>query len=67
MPIELRKKAPYTCRFNKGGKVCAAYLTDDDGDYCKSCQQAVERFFQPPAVVPASVEGEVKKYKRIWP
>ena len=42
--ITLRKKAPYTCRFEIAGKPCAAYLKDCDGDLCAAHTQAVERF-----------------------
>lgn len=44
MPAILRSRKPYTCRFEIAGKPCAAYLHDEDGNYCPAHQEAVDAF-----------------------
>lgn len=36
-PVVLRRKAPYTCRQDIGGKPCAAILREDDDKLCQRC------------------------------
>lgn len=68
--ITLRKKAPYTCRFEIAGKPCAAYLKDCDGDLCAAHTQAVERFSAAPVacIVRAGAKEEEAEQRRArWP
>ena len=64
MPPKLRKRKPYTCRFTIAGKVCAAFLTEDDGQVCKDHAEAQARFMSRPKLKPVEAAVVVR---RIWP
>ena len=74
-PVKLRKKKPFICRYVAAGavKVCAAVLTDDDGDYCKPCAEASERakqnFYEKPIApaIPAEAERPYRVRAGVWP
>lgn len=67
MAIKLRKRIPYTCRGKVGAdKVCAAYLTDADGDYCKGCEAVRNKFFNGPRIV-SKTDEVTHKPRRFWP
>lgn len=67
MKVELRKRKPYTCRFSIAGKVCAAYLSEDDTDMCPEHRTAVERFAEVPAKAAGAEKDEPVVMRRIWP
>ena len=62
----LRSRKPYTCRMSIAGKVCAAYLVDDDGEICKTHAEANKRFMSTPAKTDGQVFDEMV-LRRIWP
>lgn len=67
MKVQLRSRKPYTCRFSISGKLCAAYLSEQDTDMCPQHRAAVEKFGDVPAKVPAGKSDEPIVVRRIWP
>lgn len=72
MAIKLRKRKPYTCRrvLPDTGKICAAYLSDKDGDFCPPCVEAdriARQKFAAPVAAFSPVESSPVVVRRIWP
>ena len=63
--LALRKRKPYTCRFEVVGKICAKILSESEGDYCKPCQAAITKF----EAEPSFELGDIKPWNKepIWP
>ena len=64
--VVLRKKPPYTCRFEVvPGKPCAAILTEEDDDLCRDCVTRKPGELKPLLSVPA--ESNIVTPKPHWP